>query len=240
MLIEIAICDDDIKLCSCLEELIMDYAQEHAVDISVTIYYTGSKFLSDFPDISYDMVFLDIRLKDINGIEVGERIRNTPCGNKLRITYISTFKDYALQLFRIHPYDFLIKPIRKSELERVLDELTEILREKNKVFQYRIRNTYSRIPYHDIMYFFSEDKKIHIVTPYGEILFWGKLREVQKETKDHFLLIHKSFLINCDYVYQYGYSSVIMENGAVLNISKSNRVKVRERLMQMMENRKDD
>lgn len=239
-MIEIAICDDDIKLCSYLEGLVMDYAQEHAVDISVTIYYSGSKFLSDVTNIPYDMVFLDICLKDISGIEVGKRVRNTPCGNKLRITYISTFKDYALQLFRIHPYDFLLKPIRRSEVERVLDELTEILREKNKVFQYRVRNTYSRIPYHDIMYFFSEDKKIHIVTPGGEILFWGKLREVQKETKDYFLMIHKSFLINRDYVHQYSYSSVIMEDGTVLNISKSNRARVRECLMQMMENKKID
>lgn len=239
-MIKIAICDDDIKLCSCLERMIMEYAREHAVDIFITVYYMGSRFLSDLPDISYDMVFLDICLKDISGIEVGKRVRSTPCGNKLRITYISTFKDYALQLFRIHPYDFLLKPIRRSELDRVLDELTEILREKNKIFQYRVKNTYNRIPYQEIMYFFSEDKKIHIVTTGSEILFWGKLREVQEETKGHFLLIHKSFLINCDYVHQYGYSSVIMEDGAVLNISKANRAKVRERLMQMMENKKDD
>lgn len=239
-MVEIAICDDDIKLCSYLEKMIMEYAQSRFMDISVMIYYTGNKFLSDLPNRSYDMVFLDICLKDINGIDVGKRARETPCGKKLRITYISTFKDYALQLFRIHPYDFLIKPIYKGELERVLDELAEILREKNKVFQYRVKNTYGRIPYRDIMYFFSEDKKIHIVTPDREIIFWGKLKEIQAETKDYFLLIHKSFLINCDYVYQYGYSSVIMEDGAVLNISKSNRVKVRERLLQMMENKKND
>ena len=74
-----------------------------------------------------------------------------------------------------------------------------------------------------------------MVTQDGEVIFWGKLKEVMLQTKEYFLAIHKSFLVNCDYVRQYSYTNILMEDGAVLNISKANRGKVRSQLLERME-----
>ena len=69
-------------------------------------------------------------------IDIGTEIRKKNYGKELQITYISTYQEYAMKLFRIHPFDFLVKPIREEELFRVIGELRELLKERKKIFEY--------------------------------------------------------------------------------------------------------
>lgn len=156
----IAICDDDDKMCSFIEKILLEYAKKHGIEIIADIYNSGIRLLEELPVQLYDMLFLDICMKDSDGISIGREIRKKLYGRNIKITYISSFKDYALQLFRLHPYDFLIKPIKEAEVVRILDELIEIVEEDNKIFQYRINGNYHRIPYHKILYFYSTDKHV--------------------------------------------------------------------------------
>ena len=82
----------------------------------------------------------------------------------MRITYISTYQEYAMKLFRIHPFDFLVKPIREEELFRVIGELRELLKERKKIFEYTDTKGIHKISYDKILYFYSLGKRVHIVT----------------------------------------------------------------------------
>ena len=118
-MLELAICDDDIILCNWLEQKLLHYGKANDCQISIEIYYSAEQLLNRLEEESYDMLFLDICLEHENGIDIGTEIRKKNYGKELQITYISTYQEYAMKLFRIHPFDFLVKPIREEELFRV-------------------------------------------------------------------------------------------------------------------------
>ena len=61
--------------------------------------------------------------------------------------------------------------------------------------------------------------------------FYGKLKDLLQKLPKHFMQIHKSFIVNQDYVVQYSYDNVRMENGKTLNISRPYKNVVREKLI---------
>ena len=235
-MLELAICDDDIILCNWLEQKLLHYGKANDCQISIEIYYSAEQLLNRLEEESYDMLFLDICLEHENGIDIGTEIRKKNYGKELRITYISTYQEYAMKLFRIHPFDFLVKPIREEELFRVIGELRELLKERKKIFEYTDTKGIHKISYDKILYFYSLGKRVHIVTSEKEYEYRGKLKDVADVTEEYFLLIHKSYLINMEHVEHYEYDNVVMKDKTRLSISKANRKKVIRDLRKLKDN----
>lgn len=236
---KLAICDDDMQLCNQIESDILLYGKMYQKVFDIDIYTKGENLLKHVHSReNYDFMILDICLKDTTGIEIGKQIRNINKNYDVPIIYISSFKDYALQLFKIRPFDFLLKPIKKDELFSVMDEICKKLDSKKHYFSYKHGTLYSRIPYSNIIYFYSTDKKVSIVTLDKTEEFWGKLKDVESQTQPYFLLIHKSFLINYNYVKKYNYDSVEMSDGRILSISQRKRKGVRDTLLELMKENK--
>ena len=149
------------------------------------------------------------------------------------LIYISSKENYALQLFQNRPFDFLVKPIEPAKIYHVLDNIYRIS-EKNSVgFEFQTQNSTYRISYKDILYFQSTGRKINIVMKKEIRTFYGKLNEIEKRIPENvFLRIHKSYLVNKNYVKEFTYEWVKMLNGDVLNISKINRADVRRKILE--------
>lgn len=231
----ILICDDDEKLCGQLESLLLQYAKIHHKYFDISVFFHGNTLLNYLRlEDNIDIMILDICLGDTNGIEIGKEIRTLSKTYDIPIIYISSFKDYAFSLFKIRPFDFLLKPVKKAELFSVLDELCLHLEHRKKFFTFKCGNQYFRIPYEDIMYFCSDDKKVFITTKKETMSFWGKLSAVKVQTGDFFLCIHKSYLINHSYVKQYTCHDVEMADGKILSISQARKKIVQEYLLNTM------
>ena len=193
----IGICDDDEGLCGELEKMLYDYGKENKLQMNIDIWYQGEslcRFLRENKKI-LDVLFLDIELLTTNGIEVGRFIREEQENMETAIVYISANSSYAMDLFRVQPTDFLIKPL-----------------------------------YKDILYFSSQNKKVHLVLKDGQKEFNGKLKEIAKKIPGNFIQIHQSYLINFDYIEECSYESVKMKNGDTIPISQPYRKSVRTQL----------
>ena len=232
-MISITICDDEPGTCSDIENIILNYTHSHAIETVIEIFYSGET-LYESMEKGYrtDLLFLDIQLFEMNGVEVGKKIREQLGNEKISIIYISSKETYAMSLFQVRPFDFLVKPIREEELFRVIGELRELLKERKKIFEYTDTKGIHKISYDKILYFYSLGKRVHIVTSEKEYEYRGKLKDVADVTEEYFLLIHKSYLINMEHVEHYEYDNVVMKDKTRLSISKANRKKVRERLLQ--------
>ncbi len=232
----IAICDSDRSACRQTEQWIRSYAQEHHKIVYTSAFLLGSDLLSQIDEKkSFDAVILDIALRNGSGINIGRQIRRMIDSYDLPLIYTASSKYDGLKLFRLRPFDFLAKPLQERELAAVLDELFLKLEQWKFFFSFHTGATHYRIPYQDILYFASCDKKVSVVTTDRTVEFWGKLREVKEQTGDYFLSIHKSFLINTSYVRRYGTSEIEMADGRRLNISQSRRKEVRLELTRRMD-----
>ena len=224
---KIGICDDDKILCSVLEEQIYEISKKIEIKADVEVWYSGESIQNDLKKgIELDLLFLDIELVQKNGIAVGNFIRNEMENMQTHIVYISSKESYAMQLFKVQPLDFLIKPISNENIREVLIRSVKQKSSADTYFEYQKENSVFRVPIRNIAYFMSMVKKD------GKEEFYGKLKNIAEILPADFMMIHQSYIINQAYVSEYSYEMVKMVDGENLNISKPYRKETRSKIIQ--------
>ncbi len=232
VMFNIGICDDGENICTSIENMLLRYAKEKTVQIEVQIWNTGEGLRDYLAQGNHlDILFLDIELFKMTGIEVGSYIRNVLDNMGLQIIYISGKASYALQLFKTQPMDFLVKPILQEHIAHAMDMAVKIIKKRNEKFEFRQGKDYYYISMGDIVYFESKAKKIKIVTLHDTYEIYGRLKDIVKGLTDDFIMIHQSYVINKEYVLRYTYEMIELVDGTMLTISKVNRKQVRERIL---------
>ncbi len=235
---QVIICDDEISTCAEMEQILREFAFKNSIKLETEVFYDGNTLKQYLiRETVPAILFLDIELPGANGVEIGKYIREELRNSEMFLVYISSKKEYALELFQNQPFDFLVKPIKKEKLWHVMEKMFHIIGKNECNFTYKNQGNTYRIMYKDILYFQSDGRKINIVKENEIQSFYGKLSEVEKECPEGlFLRIHKSCLINLHYAKKINYREIKMVNGDVLDISRSNRVEVRRKLMESMTN----
>ena len=212
--------------------MIYEYDRRNRTGIEVSIWNTGEALYQDLvKDQFIDLLFLDIELVSTDGIQIGRLIRKELENQDISIAYISSKSSYALELFKIHPIDFLIKPIRAQDISDTIDEALRLYSRNNTVFEYRADGYNCKIPYKNIIYFCSENKKINMVTTDATIQFTGKIKDLAGIMPGNFIQIHQSYIINMNHMNECSYELVKMNGGTELNISQPYRKHVRKQIM---------
>ncbi|WP_256133718.1 LytR/AlgR family response regulator transcription factor [Anaerovorax odorimutans] len=231
----VAICDDEKAICVEIERFLASYIKDAL--IQTKIFYSGEKLYKSMEaGEHFDMIFLDIELKLINGVRVAEKIREELSNEKTHIVFISGKQEYAIELFSVRPLHFLVKPFSKKQVIDVLIKAMKLSQIYHEYFEFRIEQSYYKVFYGDVLYFESKARKIIIHMSKGEYEFYGKLNHIEEKTHGNFLRIHQSYLVNPLYIEHYEYDQVLLLDNRSLPISKSFRSTVRNKLLENWEN----
>ncbi len=233
-MLNIVICDDEKGTCEELKDILINHSSRNQTSYHIETYYTGTDLSEALMNHNRaDILFLDIALPVVDGINVGKMIRNTMGDEQTVIVYISSSKSYALDLFQNRPFDFLTKPLEEEKITSVMDKILQFLGKNVSFLEFQNKGKLYKIPYRDILYLQSEKRKIRVVTVRGIKEYYGKLNEAEELLPaDTFLKIHKSYLINTHFVETYTYEQITMVDGSVLNISQPQRPYVRKKILE--------
>lgn len=231
---KIVICDDEKSTGAELENMIEHFMKKEKVRCRVDVTFSGEElfqYMEHHEDI--DILFLDIELPGINGVDIGSAIRERMENEKIFIIYISSYEQYALALFQNRPFDFIVKPIEEKRILQVLEKCMRVMKRQDGYFCYQREGMTVRTAFKDILYFQSGGRKIDIVTVCGRENFYGRLNFIEKQISEkQFLRIHKSYLINYDFMKNHTYEEITMINGDRLSVSKAYRAEVRRKLLE--------
>ena len=231
----VGICDDDKILCSLLEAQIQRLSAELLTKFEIEVWYSGESLECDLKKgAELDIIFLDIELLQKNGIEIGTFIRDEMEDTDTHIVYISSKQGYAMELFKVQPLEFLVKPISAVRLKEVLERSMKRKKYAESCFEYQRGSRIFRVSVKEILYFMSMDKKVLMIKKEGQEEFYGKLKNVMEQLPAGFLMIHQSYVIHQEYVSEYSYESIKMMNGDVLSVSKPYRKEVRAKVKQYL------
>ena len=157
----IAVCDDEKIICEEIRTFAQRYAEEKTCSVDCSIFLSGEALYESLARGNYyDVIFLDIELFHISGIEIGEYIRRQLKDMLSQIVYISSRPEYAMELFATHPLDFLTKPISFEKFSVCLNQTAELKSKRGAFFSYNCRGEYRRIPLSNILYFESQNRKV--------------------------------------------------------------------------------
>jgi len=242
--VKICVCDDDKYICSHLDEIINEISNDFFEEkLEVDIFYS-SIALNNYIKTNhavYDLIFLDIEFSDdMNGVELGNTIRKFFKVNTTQIVFISGNKEYALQLFKIQPLDFLIKPFKYDDIFLILKTVYELRKEHiTKVFTYAVGQSSYNILINDIIFFESRNRIVNMITSEKMISFYSTLNKVNQQLHSlNFIRIHKSYLINFEHIIEVQYEQVSMSGSHILPISQNKRKIVRTQIRSLLMTKK--
>lgn len=223
----IGLCDGDTIFCSRLESYITDILKDKKLLADVFVWNTGQACIDDLKNNNLDILFLDIDLPDINGVEVCERIRNKYMYYDMHIVFVSDKNNLSLDVFRANPYTYLDK--NNLAYENVSDIIFKLLQKNSYIkryfYSYKFRQNTYKVPMHSILYFESNRKYLTIyLENEPERKFIGKLSEELTLLSDNFIRAGQSYIININKVKEYHTDYVYMINGKRINISRSYRM----------------
>lgn len=225
---KIAVCDDEQIICSTMYNKLQNLSKSKSVIFEIDCFTSGEELCDEIKHTNYDLLFLDIELPKMNGVAVGQYIRETLKNETIQIAYISSKQEYAMELFEMRPINFLVKPLSDEKIENVIDKFLQLNKIDTETFNFKAGHNYYKIPFSDILYFCSNGRKINIVTSNKEYEFYGSLDNIYSEVKNKkFLFVHKSFLVNFKYIRKYQYEQLTMSDNKIIPVSQSRRKAVR-------------
>ena len=232
-MIRIAVIDDDIMTCHAIEQQLLHVSKELMCRVSVDVFQSGERFIETMEQCEqYDLIILDIELVEMNGIDVGDYIRSAQHDQYVQIVFISAKQGYMKQLFDIRPMNFFEKPVTTEQIKKCLQTYMELFPE-DEVFRCRVGKAIRQLSYRHVLYFRSENKEIAVLTNDEVFHFYGRLSDVELLTPSFFIRVHKSFLINQNYISVYHIDSVQMSNGDLVPISRRYQAETRRKMMQL-------
>lgn len=163
---------------------------------------TAKKGLEILVESAPDLIFLDIEMPEMNGIEFLEEATDLK-----QVIFTTSKESYAYEAFQYEVTDYLKKPIAIKRFNRAIDKAFEI-NEVNNIYKNNAKDLYIkedgkyvRISYSDILFFENVGDYVRIVTTKSSHIFHSTLSSIVKKLSDpRFFKVHRSFIINLDKV----------------------------------------
>lgn len=186
------------------------------------------KFLEDIKTKKCDILFMDIRLDDTNGIELIKENGIYLKGTKL--IYITGYDEYIEDVFETELVYLIKKPLNEEKVEKAYLKAIEKINKENKVIVVKTLKETRKVKINEIYYIESDARLVNIHLKNEVLVSYGKLSDMEEILKGNFLRTHKSYLVNLERVKSYKHNQVILDNGKVIPISRNSISKVKNEI----------
>lgn len=221
-MLRVAVCDDEPMIAHQIENFIYDICSREGINADIGVYDSGDALVKRIHEGQlFDLIYLDIQMKNGDGITAAENIRKTD--ENAVIIFISGYDRYLMKLFRLDVFAFIKKPIDADVFyETFLDANTKICN-KNTFFVFQYKNREYKVLCKDILYFESRGRQVVLYMRSDEVhVFNEKLSRVEKRLENGkipFIRIHQSYLVNYVLIKSRSKTDVTLINGMRLPIS---------------------
>lgn len=197
-MIKIAICDDNEWIRDEMKIILGKAKITLNLEIQISDFSSGEELIENIDKNNYyDLIFLDIEMGKLSGIDVAKYIRENKNNYSTQIAFVTCKEEYVKAVFEINTLNFIEKPMKQEKIIKTIEQVLKIKDDDRRFFSYKIKRTYHNIPYSDIYYFQVDKRKTTIYTTREEIVFYSSLKEVEKKLdKNKFVRVHQSFIVN--------------------------------------------
>ncbi len=221
-MIKIGICDDE-KVCrEQLKEILEQYFEENSLGFELWEYESGEDFLNQGDEIH--LLFLDIEMKDMSGIQLKEELQG---GEDIRIIFVTSHMEEMPEAFGRNVYGFLEKPVAADKLEKYLLRVLEDLEEEQLLVINGVQGEMT-VKKKDILYFVAEKKYSRMVGQNVESFCDMGLQQLEELLgKESFFRCHKSYLVNLANISDAN-QNIRLKNGESIPVSRRKAKELKE------------
>ena len=224
---KIVICEDEKIFSNQLAGYIKEWEKERGIPTEVFPYINAEKFWQYWLDSEdYDLIFLDIQMGNMDGMELARRIRSTNAD--IPIVFVTSYKEYAIEAYNVSAMWYLLKPITKEKCFACLDRANQTDRLRKYYVFSDVEKT-ERLLHADILYVGMYSHTATMVTAAKKYTFRKTISQILEELDDKlFVRCHKSYIVNIRHVVSVSKSEAEMSNGHTVPLSKDMRREVND------------
>ena len=223
-MLRVAVCDSTKWEQEHLKKLVEEYMGKSGTACSVVCFGGGFEFLDYIQSHgSFHIAILNASMERFNGVETAQELRQSD--QACQIIFVSFTDEFAISAYGVGAHSYLLKPVTREELEEALDGCLRIREERDLgTLTAKTSAGYYNILYRDLVYMESSGHKITIHLVFGDdINLYGRLDDYDRmvEGDPRFIRIHKSTLVNADYIFFIGREEIVLYDKTVLKISRN-------------------
>ncbi|MBR6965617.1 MAG: response regulator transcription factor [Clostridia bacterium] len=235
----IAICDDEKAALELLGSSVRGALRARSVDAVIETFARPRDLLARMEKISFDLLFLDIEMPGMTGLELAQKLRRE--GNLIDIIYISNREDLVFDALRTNPRGFIRKTRLIQDVSGVIDTYLAYKKgsEKPRTLILQDRDRVTHIPLDKLQYIEGSGKNqmAHLVGKDQPMELHRSMQELEGElAPEGFLRIHKGYLLNYRFIRRIGDNEVTLTSGEKLPISRRKYQEIRDAYMEWMQN----
>lgn len=220
---KIAICDDNTTQLNILTAALDSYCTPAGEHVQYDVYHNGLDLLESLHTHHYDVLLLDILMPGFTGMDAAKEIRQS--NEDIPIIFLTTSQEFAVESYRIHAFDYLMKPVNQEALFETLDrayagaaialEKTITLQTAKAIYVLSL----SQIEFVEIN---NRTLSFHLIDDSVKSIL-GRLSDYEDSLLKHpeFLKIHRSYIINMDFMKALEQKSFITLTGHEVPISRN-------------------
>lgn len=226
----IAICDDQQEYRKLIIQYVQFYFQEHLLDLETYEFGSGEELLSS--DKTFDIVFLDIEMNELNGIQTTKELN---IRNKNTIIFIVTaYQKYLDDAMDLNVFRYIDKPIQAKRLYNGLDKAIDLI--NNNEITFKTRNDgIVTIHKNDIIYVEVKRKIVYVNTTEKQYIAREKMDFFKENlTASYFAILHISYVINFNFVKKFQRDNVQLKTGQIISIAPKKQTDIKKKFMKFM------
>lgn len=211
-----AVCDDEKILCEQIEQLI----KKTAPDCRVLRFSSGEAFLRAKAPVN--ILFLDIRLGGMDGIETAKALRAQ--NSDMILIFLTGCKEYALEAFDVSAFHYLLKPVEEQKFQDIFTKALAEAGKKNHREDGRLllksRGRHISLSRNDILYVESQNRKVYVHTNRDVLEIRADLKDLEPELGPSFYRCHKGYLVHMGHIAEYEKDQILLTNGENVYLSR--------------------
>ena len=218
-MLQLAVCDDEKVFRSDLRKILGTELELCGIDYHISEFTSGEELIAGLEKADCQILFLDIEMKGIDGVEAARRLRETK--RQMEIIFVTSYADFVFQGYEVRALNYILKPYEPEKIAAVLHTAPEALDiEAEKYYVIDQRGGSIRVPLSSVKYFSSERRTVHAVTTEREYTFYEKLSDLETELPDTFVRIHNRYLVHLKYLEAVRQNTAVVD-GEELPVSRS-------------------
>ena len=233
-MIHIAICDDEKYMSDHIRAMASDFFRKKNREIQLRTFLSGEELLNY--DGQIDILFLDIQMKGMDGLETARKLR----ADKFRgvLIFITVLKEMVFQSFEVQAYDYLVKPVEEKQFEKTMERLYVSMQNAGEDSLLVQKGYEGRIIREDEIVFCEViDRKIYLNLASGEVVdYYDRIENLETKLDSHFFRCHRSYLINLKHLKGYKNGTACMDNGKEIPVSRLRSREFSSVVLQYMKN----
>ena len=198
-MIRIAVAEDDLSWAHQLQTYVDQYARESGKSFEVSLFADGEDLLEQYHG-QFDLVFLDVQMRFLDGMATAELIRRTD--PEVIIIFITNMAQYAIRGYEVDALDYMLKPVGYATFaQRIGRAISRIRRRERRFISIPIKGGAMKLAVEDITYVESQGHRLIYHTAAQSYVSSGTIKEAEETLEGApFFRSNKGYLLNLDHV----------------------------------------